>query len=224
MTVTVPVPPSTRRRCPVLIVLVPNAVPVTAGSPYSRHTIAAWLMIPPTSVTVAAILPNTGAQLGAVSGATRISPSWISAMPSADRITLAGPSAMPGEAAKPDRPPSESAPRCHCAMLSEVMPHSMIVNGSVITSGGTPSAGGGDHLRSASMIPLRRAISRGQYFGPRDGMPTAQPWYRSNSTSGTSCLLSRNMSSASVKNDAATSTFPRSRILRQMTECAQCST
>ena len=43
----------------VLTVLVPNAVPVTAGSPYSRHTIAAWLMIPPTSVTVAAILPNT---------------------------------------------------------------------------------------------------------------------------------------------------------------------
>ena len=42
--------------------------------------------------------------------------------------------------------------------------------------GGTPSAGGGDHCRSAFMMPLRRAISRGQYFGPRDGAPTAQPW------------------------------------------------
>ena len=30
-------------------------VPVTAGSPYSRQTIAAWLIIPPMSVTMAAI-------------------------------------------------------------------------------------------------------------------------------------------------------------------------
>ena len=49
----------------------------------------------------------------------------------------------------------------------------MTVNGSVITSGGTPRAGGGDHCRSAFMIPLRQAISRGQYFGPREGTPTA---------------------------------------------------
>src|SRR5260370_40147358 len=75
MMVTVPALPSTRNRWPVLTVLVPNAVPVTAGSPYSRQTMAAWLMIPPTSVTVAAIFPNTGAQLGAVSGATSTSPS-----------------------------------------------------------------------------------------------------------------------------------------------------
>ena len=56
------------------------------------------------------------------------------------------------------------------------MPQSMTVNGSVMTSGGTPRAGGGDHCRSAFMMPFRRAISRGQYFGPRDGAPTAQPW------------------------------------------------
>src|ERR1700749_2767028 len=74
MMVTVPALPSTRTRWPVLMFLVPNAVPVTAGRPYSRHTIAAWLMIPPTSVTVAAILPNTGAHLGAVSGPTRARP------------------------------------------------------------------------------------------------------------------------------------------------------
>ena len=56
------------------------------------------------------------------------------------------------------------------------MPQSMTVNGSVMTSGGTPSAGGGDHCRSAFMMPFLRSISRGQYFGPRDGAPTAQPW------------------------------------------------
>ena len=37
-----PVLPSTRMRWPVLMVLVPNAVPVTAGRPYSRQTMAAW--------------------------------------------------------------------------------------------------------------------------------------------------------------------------------------
>jgi hypothetical protein len=41
-------------------------VPVTAGRPYSRQTIAACDIIPPMSVTVALILLNTGAQLGAV--------------------------------------------------------------------------------------------------------------------------------------------------------------
>ncbi len=150
--------------------------PVTAGSPYSRHTMAAWLMIPPTSVTVAAILPKIGAQPGAVSGAMSTSPSRRSPIPSAVRITRAGPSATPGEAAKPDKPPAPEEPPSHCRTLSEVMPQSMMVNGSVITSGGTPRAGGGDHCRSAFMIPLRRIISRGQYEGPRDGAPTAHPW------------------------------------------------
>src|SRR5436309_8979759 len=41
--------PSTRTRWPVLMFLEPNAVPVTAGNPYSRQTMAAWLMIPPRS-------------------------------------------------------------------------------------------------------------------------------------------------------------------------------
>ncbi len=35
----------------VRICLVPNPVPTTAGSPYSRETIAAWDMIPPMSET-----------------------------------------------------------------------------------------------------------------------------------------------------------------------------
>src|ERR1700757_4711704 len=104
MMVTVPALPSTRTRWPVLMFLVPNAVPVPAGRLYSRHTIAAWLMIPPTSVTVAAILPNTGAQLGAVSGATSTSPSRSSPMPSADTMTRAGPSTTPGGGRKPAPP------------------------------------------------------------------------------------------------------------------------
>jgi len=70
-TVTVPGAfPSTRTRWPVLILAVPNAVPVTAGRPYSRHTIAAWLIMPPTSVTVATrSCRRSGPSLGAVSGA-----------------------------------------------------------------------------------------------------------------------------------------------------------
>src|SRR4051794_38396816 len=123
------------------MVFVPKAVPVTAGRPYSRHTIAAWLIIPPTSVTVALILPKTGAHDGAVSGATRISPSSISPISSADEITRAGPSTSPGDAANPERTPSSlpSPAVSHALTESDVMPQSMTVNGSVTTSGGTPS-------------------------------------------------------------------------------------
>ena len=38
------------------------------------------------------------------------------------------------------------------------MPHSMIVKGSVMTSGGVPSAGGGFQASSAASIDLRSAI------------------------------------------------------------------
>jgi hypothetical protein len=57
-----------------------------------------------------------------------------------------------------------------------VTPQSITLNGSVMTSGGTPRAGGADHERSACMMPWRRGISRPQYAGPRAGTPTAQPW------------------------------------------------
>ncbi len=59
---------------PVLIVVLAEPVPVTAGRPYSRQTIAAWDIMPPISVTVPLILAKTGAQLGAVTRVTRISP------------------------------------------------------------------------------------------------------------------------------------------------------
>ncbi len=54
--------------------VVAKPVPTTAGSPYSRHTMAVWAMIPPTSETAAGRRENTGAQLGAVIGQTRMSP------------------------------------------------------------------------------------------------------------------------------------------------------
>src|SRR5207248_219873 len=73
--VTVPAAPSTRTRWPVLIRFVPKPVPTTAGRPYSRETIAACAMIPPMSDTAAPMRLKTGAQLGAVIGQIRISPS-----------------------------------------------------------------------------------------------------------------------------------------------------
>ena len=158
-----PLDPSTRIIIPVVIVEVAKPVPVTAGRPYSRQTMAAWLIIPPVSVTVAPILPKIGAQLGAVSGATRISPCCTSPIWSAEKITRAGPSAMPGEAAKPFREPSSPAPPpSHAETLSEVMPQSMTVNGSVMTSGGTPMAGVGFQADRAAWMPRRRSISWGQ--------------------------------------------------------------
>src|SRR5258705_9271388 len=101
-------------------------------------------------------------------------------------MTRAGPSTLPGEAANPDSEPSAdpSDERSQLATLSEVMPHSMTVNGSVTTSGGRPRAGGALHPRSASRIPLRRAISGPQYLPPRGSTPTDHAWYISNSAVG----------------------------------------
>ena len=74
-------------------------------------------------------------------------------MPSAFRITRAGPSATPGEAAKPVSTPSAlSEPPSQALTESEVTPQSITLNGSVMTSGGTPSAGGADQVRNAFMI------------------------------------------------------------------------
>src|ERR671910_771420 len=166
--VTVPWLPSTRMRWPVLMVLVPKAVPVTAGRPYSRQTMAAWAIIPPTSVTVAPILPKIGAQLGAVRGATRIWPAWTSPIWSAEKITRAGPSATPGEAAKPLRlpsPPPSPAPS-HCLTLSPVMPQSMMVNGSVTTSGGRRRPGPQRGQDAPAALQLPAPVDRAAGLGP----------------------------------------------------------
>ena len=57
---------------------VARPVPTTAGSPYSRQTIAAWDITPPMSVTVALIFGKIGAHAGEVEPHTRISPSSTS--------------------------------------------------------------------------------------------------------------------------------------------------
>ena len=78
-----------------------HPVATTAGSSYSRETMAAWDMMPPPSETAAAIRANTIDQLGAVSGHTRTSPSTSSSSSSTECTTRAGPSATPGDAARP---------------------------------------------------------------------------------------------------------------------------
>ena len=95
--VTTPVPPSTRTRWPVRRVATALPVPTTAGIPYSRQTIAVWLMIPPTSDTVAAIRANTGAHDGDVAGHTRTSPGSTEDSSETCVTTRTGPSTTPGE-------------------------------------------------------------------------------------------------------------------------------
>jgi len=115
------------------------------------------------TLVVANFGSGMGAQLGAVSGATRISPSRTSLIWSGPKMTRAGPSSTPGEAAMPLSVPSSLAPPpSQLAIESDVMPQSMIVNGSVTTSGGTPRAGDGFQVLSASTMPLRLATIGGQ--------------------------------------------------------------
>ena len=97
--VTVPLSPSTRTRSPVLISFVACPVPTTAGSPYSRATIAACDIIPPMSETAAAIFGKTGPQLGAVTEHTSTSPCCTVPISLTSRTTRATPSTTPGEAA-----------------------------------------------------------------------------------------------------------------------------
>src|ERR1035437_8878957 len=148
---TTPEEPSTRSIIPDLMIFVACPVPTTAGSPYSRQTIAAWLMTPPTSVTQALILAKAGAQEGEVVGATRISPSCN--CPTSDTVlqTRARPSTMPGLPAKPLSSVMLSGSLTSCTADQSasdllVTPQSTMVNGSWITSGGVPMAGGAVHF------------------------------------------------------------------------------
>ena len=144
--VTTPVLPFTRSRSPVCTTLVPMPVATTAGSSYSRETIAACDMMPPPSETAAAMRAKTIDQLGAVSGQTRISPSSRVSSSSALWTTRATPSASPGEAARPMNSSFEADPRSAASqrlIVSVLMPKRVTVIGSVTRSGGTPSATGG---------------------------------------------------------------------------------
>src|SRR5690606_32653191 len=64
--VTRPVDPSTLISGPGRSRRVPSPVPMTAGRPYSRATIAAWEPTPPVSATTAAARWNRGVQAGLV--------------------------------------------------------------------------------------------------------------------------------------------------------------
>ncbi len=76
-------------------------MPTTQGIPSSRETIAAWQVIPPESVTIAAALRISGTQSGAVMWVTRTSPSTSSAASSREPITRTVPLAIPGAAPSP---------------------------------------------------------------------------------------------------------------------------
>ena len=77
--------------------------------PSSRETIAAWQVIPPESVTIAAARRIRGTQSGAVMWVTSTSPSASSALPPSAAITRTGPAATPGAAPSP-RTSSSPAP------------------------------------------------------------------------------------------------------------------
>jgi len=82
-----------------VVVAIPQ--PVTDGTPYSRQTMAAWLVHPPISVTAALIFVNIGAHDGVVDGQTRTSPGCRSTISFSRLRTRAGPSATPADEAKP---------------------------------------------------------------------------------------------------------------------------
>ena len=107
-----PVDPFTRMRWPVVMREVAVPVPTTAGSPYSRDTIAAWDVIPPMSVTVAAILEKIGAHAGEVI-VRRGSRPGARCRGRPGRAAPRRPSTSPGDAAAP----LSSLPSCepaHC--------------------------------------------------------------------------------------------------------------
>ena len=71
-TVTVPLPPSMRNRCPVFSRRCTSAMPATAGRPNSRATIAPCDSTPPVSITRPFAWTNNGTHAGSVVGHTRM--------------------------------------------------------------------------------------------------------------------------------------------------------
>src|SRR5262249_58368840 len=121
---------------------VASPVPTTAGMPYSRATIAACDIDPPMSDTAALILANTGAQDGAVTGQTRISPSRSSPIWFTSVSTRALPSTTPDEAATPT---SSSAGGVSQEFIPpSVVPPRQRAPRAVRAAGAPPRAGGGD--------------------------------------------------------------------------------
>ena len=99
---TVPLAPSTVTGSPSRSTVVAVPEPTTAGMPSSRATIAAWQVMPPESVTIAAARRIIGTQSGAVMRATSTSPSARSAAVREETMRT-GPLAEPGAAPSPWR-------------------------------------------------------------------------------------------------------------------------
>ena len=94
---TYPSLPSTQESvtsCPSVSASVAVPVPMTAGMPSSRLTMAAWEVRPPWSVTMPAAFLRIGPQSGSVISVTRIPPSSKRSISSALWMICTGPSAI----------------------------------------------------------------------------------------------------------------------------------
>ncbi len=172
-----PRPPSTRMRWPSLIRCVAVPVPTTAGRPYSRATIAMWLIDPPMS-------RDRGADLledrrpGRVGDLADEDIALLQPADLLDRLDHPRRCLRPrrDEAAKPlSSFGSGSSPALsQVSRLSRVMPHSITIAGSSITSGTAPSAGEVACLPHSSIAAARCLTIAGQCCGPRGGEPMPQ--------------------------------------------------
>jgi hypothetical protein len=105
----VPLSPSMVMGCPSSIWRVAEPLPTTAGTPSSRETMAAWEVIPPSSVTIPAARFIAGTMSGIVISATMMSPSATWSRWSSLVTMRAGPEAIPGLAPSPRRTTSPTA-------------------------------------------------------------------------------------------------------------------
>src|SRR5690554_6614092 len=104
----------------------------------------------------------------------------VALLDAADFTTRAGPSTTPEQAAKPLSSFESSSPSLSQeSRFSRVMPHSISIDGSSITSGTAPSAGEVGCLLHSAMAALRSATTAGQCFGPRASAPLPQASIRS---------------------------------------------
>ena len=95
---------------------------------------------------------------------------------------------MPLEAANPrsSRLPASPVARSHRSRLSRVMPQSITIAGSSITSGTGPKAGGVLCLAHSAIAARRSLTICGQRSGPRGGEPFDQEVMRSMIAASTS--------------------------------------
>jgi hypothetical protein len=199
-------------------------VPTTAGRPYSRATIAAWLIEPPMSDTAPAIFWKMGAQVGFVTWHTRMSPGCRREISSTDFTTRAGPSTTPLLAAKPRISlASPSSALSQASRLSRVMPQSITMAGSSMTSGTGPSAGAVSCFAHSLIAARRWATISGQRAGPRGAEPFDHAVIWSMMASSSSKCVSWNTSSGSAKKPLRASSAPNSRILLKNRFVYQCS-